>query len=98
MTEETKKLFDAPWKSTERDFVVDCNGHAFTQTETREQANRLARLPELYDALWESAKAYCKDASFNCLSKRHRCMVLMDHMKCDAIPWIELLKRVKDGE
>lgn len=54
MTDETKKLFDAPWCSTDYDYVEDSDGYYICEAETHEQSNRLARLPELYDALMEA--------------------------------------------
>jgi hypothetical protein len=93
MTRSTKKLFNAPWKSTEQDFVVDSNGHAFTQTETREQANRLARLPELYDELMYFVVNDCPHAFIS----NDECR-LCPNKKCKTREAVELLRKVRDAE
>lgn len=93
MTEETKKLFDAPWEATDADFVVDNDGYWICSCESPETANRLARLPELYDALMEAAVNYCPDAFF----ANDECRLCPDK-KCIGRKWIELLRKVRDGE
>lgn len=60
MTDETKKLFDAPWLSEEYEHghgawvVRRSKGYLIAENLSGQDANRLARLPELYDALQEA--------------------------------------------
>ena len=105
MTDETKRIFNAPWKTTEHDWVTDCNGHGFTQTETREQANRLACLPELYDALAEAIREACCDCidqvydSPSAYDPVLQGCLFQDKECCEKCRrWIALLNKVKDGK
>ena len=65
MTDETKKLFDAPWKvclEKRGSFYRPCVCSSDTKIAsvcTKENANRLVRLPELYNALVETTYAKC---------------------------------------
>lgn len=70
---------DPNWKGCEENFV---------------RRDKVQYLPELYDALMEAAKEYCKGADLGCPEKR--CALAMDH-QCKAMPWIDLLRKVKDG-
>jgi hypothetical protein len=59
MTDETKRIFDAPYKvvETRNGYNVICTNKVLPQlcwTTDKKDANRLARLPELYDALMEA--------------------------------------------
>ena len=54
MKEETKKLFNAPWRTTTLDYVEDVDDYYVCECQTSEMANRLSCLPELYDALMEA--------------------------------------------
>ena len=63
MTDETKKLFDAPWTVVSPDdpeedrlIIIAAGGlvKIANDVDTLVDANRLARLPELYDALVEA--------------------------------------------
>ena len=54
MTDETKQLFDAPWtegydSDTGETWITDKNGRRVA--DTSRHGMRIARLPELYDAL-----------------------------------------------
>lgn len=98
MTDETKKLFDAPYKvyETRNGYNVICTNKVLPQlcwTTDKKDANRLARLPELYDALMEAAVKYCPDAFF----ANDECRLCPDK-KCIGRKWIELLRKVRDGE
>ena len=113
MTDETKKLFDAPWEAdvcceihdkNESLICICCPGEPHI-------ANRLARLPELYDALVEAARHCCnlchtlsgqdepkiEDLLKNGCPKaqyKNRAHVV----SCVAMEWLDLLKKVRDGE
>ena len=68
MTDETKKLFEAPYKvcETRNGYNVICTNKLIPQlcwTTGENDANRLARLPELYDALMETVYYKC----FECM-------------------------------
>ena len=114
MTDETKQLFNAPWTGGERrdklsdDFVVidDKCATITSHIITKETANRLARLPELYDALAEAIRDACEDCvteaelrtgmifdpvEYGCVYPERDCCP-----KCRG--WIELLRKVRDGE
>ena len=109
MTDETKKLFDAPWKVDKVDFKSDIFGvgstilRIFDKTEElitahipdEKTANRIARLPELYDALMDAAKSYCQAADFDCPKKY---CAWCSAGKCKALKWLDLLRKVRDGE
>ena len=116
MTDETKQLFDAPWtikyqvhEGWGTGFEIGAtNGMGVAVSPTEENANRLARLPELYDALAEATRDYCSD----CVEReiRHKnipsdydvvisgCPSCKDGDKCPPLPWLELLRKVRDGE
>lgn len=98
MTDETRKLFDAPWTggmrkdrlSEEYVVVSDHNSTITAHVDTKENANRLARLPELYDELQRMIHV-------ECLSRCSRSK-LCSH-PCDLVrPAVELLRKVRDGE
>jgi hypothetical protein len=119
MTDETKKLFDAPWKAVE---IVDTNfpylheceivsnngkGHMIATEVFRTDANRLARLPEMCDALVETVYYKC----FECMGGlRHNIDMTREELVkngcpkqnksnvCIYVKHIELLRKVRDGE
>ena len=115
MTDETKKLLDAPWKLYEyRDdydhwFQVLTNGGRLIASRivNKEDYNRLAHLPELYDALVETVYLKCfecmgglrhnidltqKDLIENGCPKQNKSNV------CIYAKHIELLRKVRDGK
>lgn len=111
MTDETKKLFDAPWQATNLDYVEDANGFCVCECGTHLTASNIARLPELYDALAEATRRYCgicynlsgqdepkiEDLIKNGCPKTHyknRAYVV----SCVALDWLELLRKVRNGE
>lgn len=101
MTKDTKKLFDAPWKAEEYKhgkgaFVVRNNGgYLVAENMSQQDANRFAHLPELYDALMETTKRCCSSADDKC----PRQGAMWTHCrKCNILPWLELLRKVRDGE
>ena len=102
MTEETRKLFDAPWKSVEdkdnpfpfmhhKEIVTNNGqGHTIANDIIGDDANRIARLPELYDELERMVNVECVNAC-----ERHGPC----DKPCDVVkPAIELLKKVRNGE
>jgi hypothetical protein len=110
MTDETKELFDAPYKvyETRNGYNVICTNKVLPQlcwTTGKKDANRLARLPELYDALANAVRDACQDCvdqvydhptgydpvKQGCLFKDKNCCEM-----CRS--WIELLRKVRDGE
>ena len=93
MTEETKKLFDAPWSAYPLDDVGDANGNFVCACETPEMAHRLARLPELYDALMHFVVNDCPHAFIS----NDECLLCPDK-KCKTREAVELLRKVRDGE
>ena len=107
MTEETKKLFDAPWSAYPLDDVGDANGNFVCACETPEMAHRLARLPELYDALVETVYYKC----FECMGGlRHNIDLTREELVkngcpkqnksnvCIYVKHIELLRKARGGE
>lgn len=55
MNDETRKLFSAPWQIWgDGCQVCDIRGTERAYCDDLADSARLARLPELYDALWES--------------------------------------------
>lgn len=112
MTDETKRLFDAPWRihKTYPNFVMNPNNLIVAECGLKD-ANRIARLPELYDALVEAARHCCnlchtlsgqdepkiEDLLKNGCPKaqyKNRAHVV----SCVAMEWLDLLKKVRDGE
>lgn len=105
MTDETKKLFNAPWAiEEEAPLVWYClidSKDSVVANDVRDQktVNRLARLPELYDALREAAGGKC----WTCAGENTETM--LDHPcpkghdeDCYVAKWRELLRKVRDGE
>ena len=116
MTAETRKLFDAPWKAVEdkdnpfpfmhhKEIVTNNGqGHTIANDIIGDDANRLARLPELYDALqeaifeinrlteaWENGTEipdYCD----SCLAENKK----LPHQH--TMEWAMLLGKVRDGK
>ena len=104
MTDSTKQLFNAPWQMQydgegEDLWITDSNGETIVDFPDRpglhEQAKRIERLPELYEALMMAVKRCCSSADFGCPKQGvmwTRCK------KCSVLPWIELLQKVKEGK
>ncbi len=102
MTDETQKLFSAPWTARECPHVFavnDASGELKAETLSAVGANRLARLSELYDALMEAAAGKC----WSCAGENTETM--LDHPcpkghdeDCYVAKWRELLRKVRGGE
>lgn len=102
MTEKTKQLLDAPFEirpcEVGYDVVTAYNsiaeGRVFVaHTDSKADAKRIARLPELYDALMDAAVQLYPDA-FLANDKCRLCF----KTQCKGREWIELLRKVRDGE
>ena len=99
MTEETAKIFNAPWKAEKYKhgkgaFVVRNNGGYLVAENISEQdAGRLARLPELYDALMEGVEIMCRY-----WNEPSMCKMCEHKGECIALKWKDLLRKVRDGE
>ena len=66
MTDETKKIFNAPWQKSFQDWetykeitIYDSKNQPVCLTRNKEMSNRIARLPELYDTLFEITIERC---------------------------------------
>lgn len=94
MTDETKKLFGAPWQIWgDGCQVCDTHGTERAYCEDIKDSARLARLPELYDALMEAAVQLYPDA-FLANDKCRLCF----KAQCKGREIVELLRKVRDGE
>lgn len=96
MTDETKKLFDAPWTVADdkdeqgRYMTMDNDMACVAKESTLKDANRHACLPELYDELQRMVYVECTNAC----ERKEPC-----DKPCDVVrPAVELLKKVRDGE
>jgi len=93
MTDSTKELFDAPWEVNNRTYpfdVTESDGFWVCECSTLETANRISRLPELYDELERMVKQVCRSS---CAQSRP-C-----ETPCYAVAGaIELLQEVRDGK
>ena len=115
MTDETKKLFDAPWTVTREEIRKDTVRYCVAKSHldlvaidlTHEDAHRLARLPELYDALNKQAYYRCcdclrvsaktiDDIPLNRDMIEHGCP--KNRIDCGAFDVWELIRKVRDGE
>ena len=103
MTEETKKLFNAPWITEficdDGLYVSDNVARTLCQVDDQKTMNRIARLPELFDALMEAACGKCWSCAGANVSAilNDGCPKENDKI-CDVAKWIELLRKVRDGK
>jgi hypothetical protein len=107
MTDETKELFDAPWEASydgeaemlevyDADHDRVCIIDDFADAK---HAKRLARLPELYDALMEAAGGKCWScAGANVSAILNDGCPKGNDETCYVAKWIELLRKVRDGK
>ena len=97
MTEETKKLFDAPWifcHGLQDGYGArDNTGNMVFEFAYPQNARRLARLPELYEALMYFVVNDCPHAFIS----NDECRLCPDK-KCKTREAVELLRKVRDGE
>ena len=110
MTDETKKLFDAPYKvyETRNGYNVICTNKVLPQlcwTTDKKDANRISHLPELYDACVEAVYHRC----FDCMGGfRHDIGLTSEDLLNDGCPkksnncfflkTLDLLRKVRDGK
>lgn len=105
MNDKTKEIFAAPWTIEEEAplawYCVIDSKDSVVANDVRDPktVNRLARLPELYDALAEAAAGKC----WSCAGESSETM--LDHPcpkghdeDCYVAKWRELLKFVRDGK
>ena len=105
MTDETKKLFDAPWvlfsDPDNEVFQIESNsGDFIAEAMMFKDAKRLARLPELYDALMEQLKSFCwahckEDGEKNL---HDGCSHVGGCVTCLCTKHFDLLRKVRDGK
>ena len=100
MTDEAKQLFGTPWK-TDGTNVTDRYGrHIALLTTNDTMAQLITYLPELYDKLLIASRVYCPYACLNCTTEKecpHITIRTGIAKRCAALPWLRLLKRVKDS-
>lgn len=105
MNEKTKEIFAAPWTIEEEAplawYCVIDSKDSVVANDVRDQktVNRLARLPELYDALAEAAAGKC----WSCAGESSETMLDKPCSKghdedCYVAKWRQVLKKVRDGE
>ena len=103
MNTVTKQLFNAPWHiSGDGCQIDDNNGNEVTHTnDDVKTAYRLARLPELYDALLDAVWNKC----YRCRGERplateailkHGCPYNKKDRQC--LQWIALLNKIREGQ
>ena len=100
MTDETKNLFDAPWhvfSSPDDEITVIENesGRVLAELDDVKTANRLSRLPELYDALMEAANRLCGEPRYR---GKYACESCVVKDSCQVRKLYELLEKVRDME
>lgn len=111
MTESTKNQFDAPWyvfSSPDAEITVIENesGRVLAELDDAKTANRLAHLPELYDALEQATNEFCEGClvKHGYLDEEHSYYDLISNgcvlnaKGCKAFPWLKLLQKVRNGE
>ena len=102
MNDGTKKLFDAPWEvgvcekgnpEFESLFIASKTGCLIARDMEEETAERIVRLPELYDALMYFVVNDCPHAFIS----NDECR-LCPNKKCKTREAVELLRKVRDGK
>ena len=101
MKAETENLFDAPWTVTREEIRKDTVRYCVAKAHldlvavdlTHEDAHRIARLPELFDALMGYVVNDCPHAFIS----NDECRLCPDK-KCKTREAVELLRKVRDGK
>lgn len=99
MTEETKKLFNAPWEvqycgESEDMWITNNKGDTVADIpEESREGERIGHLPELYDALVEACCEYCPNLKYD-LNHCDNCC----GEDCKVEKWVELLRTVREGK
>ena len=109
MTDETKKLFQAPW-TVDGGLIRDCYDRMLFSTRVGRNMDtkRMSHMPELYDALMVAAYEHCRVCLYGHVKDarhmpkpddmaRNGC-TLSDFPHCPNRNWWNLLKKVSDGE
>ena len=106
MTEETKKIFSAPWKKKyqvhaawEVDFEIgDTEGYKVATCPIEQDSNRIVDLPQLWEFLLEATCQKCWSCS--CANREYLLTYgcPKKNKDCYVNNWIELLQKVKKGE
>lgn len=109
MTEETKKVFVAPWKATQIKGIewgvrIKDGGLLLCDFCEEENAKRFARLPELYDALKGAVKEACGTCAMMHVNPdtydfvEKGCPFTEENNACDYRDFIAILRKVRDGK
>jgi hypothetical protein len=100
MTDETKKLFDAPWHVARVSTVETEEGIEIASLSSSTDAKRIASLPEIYDYLVCASFEYCKGCtkSFSSPDSFLSAGCAGKDGFCPAVFWWETLRKVRDGE
>lgn len=94
MTDETKRIFDAPWQIWgDGCQVCDIRGTERAYCEDIKDSARFARLPELYNALMHFVVNDCPHAFIS----NDECRLCPDK-KCKTREAVDLLRKVRDGK
>ena len=102
LSEETKKLFNAPWQAYPLDDVGDAEGYQLCSAVDEITAKRIEHLPELYEALREAVDDACGTCAMMQVDSnsydfvKNGCPFFEDHDDCLPIKWIEVLRKVRD--
>lgn len=117
MTEETKKLFIAPWY-VDIHAVDGIDGETYVfdgvyndkcelvcgNIQKHVTSNRITHLPELYEALREAVDDACGTCAMMQVDSnsydfvKNGCPFFEDHDDCLPIKWIDILRKVRNGE
>lgn len=110
MTDETKNLFNAPWTvygepDDYSDVIQNASEDEIATVFITDEAKRIARLPELYDACVEAVYYRC----FDCMGGfRHDIGLTSEDLLNDGCPkksnncfflkTLDILRKVRDGK
>lgn len=113
MTEETRKLFDTPWmvygEPDDYSFVIEnASEDEIATVFMTDEANRIVRLPELYEALLDEIRAKCN----TCIHDNIRLgrVPFINHFntiqsgcpfkdrQCHTVKHIEIIQKVREGK
>jgi len=100
MTDQTKQLFNAPWRIWGDGCQIDDNnGNEVAHTnDDLKNAARISLLPELYDALVDAALGRCWACSGIGSDILESGCPKKNDTTCYVAKWLELLRKVRDGQ